>query len=153
MDYVWIDNLRFAGKLKENAVNKYEPICPGDDGCSSIRPIQLSINNSVRLVPEGDLWFEVIGFPNDWTPASLHLGISTEDGVELTGSLTFNGEVLPLSNWYNQKTFAFKRNNHYLFKLHNLGGRPYRIKAWVDGQILDVASGESKFALPWVVDF
>ena len=152
-DSVWIDNLRFAGKLKENAVNKYEPICPGDDGCSSIRPIQLSINKPIRLVSDGDLWFEVIGFPDDWTPAKLHLGISAEDGAELTGSLTFNGEVLPLSNWYNQKTFAFKRNNHYLFKLHNLGGRPYRIKAWVDGQILDVASGESKFALPWVVDF
>ena len=25
-DSVWIDNLRFAGKLKENTVNKYEPV-------------------------------------------------------------------------------------------------------------------------------
>ncbi len=25
-DSVWIDNLRFAGKLKENTVNKYESV-------------------------------------------------------------------------------------------------------------------------------
>lgn len=152
-DSVWIDNLRFAGKLKENTVNKYEPVCPGDDGCSSMRPIQLSINNTIRLVPEGDLWFEVVDFPDDWTPAKLHLGISAEDGAELTGSLIFNEEVIPLSDWYNQKTVDFERNNRYLFKLHNLGGRPYRINAWVDGQIFNVASSKSKFTLPWVVNF
>lgn len=40
-----------------------------------------------------------------------------------------------------------------LVKLHNLGGRPYRINAWVDGQVLDVASNTTKTTLPWVVRF
>ena len=48
---------------------------------------------------------------------------------------------------------VFEKNNHYLFKLHNLGGRPYRINAWIDGQVLDVASSESKLILPWVINF
>ena len=152
-DSVWIDNLRFAGKLRENTVNKYEPHCPGDEGCTSTNPLQLLVYNTIRIVPEGDLWFEVVGFPNDWTPASLHLGISAEDGAELTGFLSLDESVIPLSDWYFQRGFAFERNRRYLFKLHNLGGRPYRINAWVDGQVLDVASNTSKRALPWVVNF
>lgn len=40
-----------------------------------------------------------------------------------------------------------------LVKLHNLGGRPYRINAWVDGQVWDVASNTTKTILPWVVRF
>lgn len=40
-----------------------------------------------------------------------------------------------------------------LVKLHNLGGRPYRINAWVDGQVWDVASNTTKTTLPWVVRF
>ena len=152
-DSVWIDNLRFAGKLRENTVNKYEPHCPGDEGCTSANPLQLLVNNTIRIVPEGDLWFEVVGFPNDWTPASLHLGISAEDGAELTGFLSLDESVIPLSDWYFQRGFAFERNRRYLFKLHNLGGRPYRINAWVDGQVLDVASNTPKTTLPWVVRF
>ncbi len=152
-DSVWIDNLRFAGKLRENTVNKYEPHCPGDEGCTSTNPLQLLVNNTIRIVPEGDLWFEVVGFPNDWTPASLHLGISAEDGAELTGFLSLDESVIPLSDWYFQRGFAFERNRRYLFKLHNLGGRPYRINAWVDGQVLDVASNTPKTTLPWVVRF
>ncbi len=61
----------------------------------------------------------MVDFPDDWTPAKLHLGISAEDGAELTGSLIFNEEVIPLTDWYNQKTVDFERNNRYLFKLHN----------------------------------
>ena len=152
-DSVWIDNLRFAGKLRENTVNKYEPHCPGDEGCTSANPLQLLVNNTIRIVPEGDLWFEVVGFPNDWTPASLHLGISAEDGAELTGFLSLDDSVVPLSDWYFQRGYTFERNRRYMFKLHNLGGRPYRINAWVDGQVLDVASNTSKSTLPWVVYF
>ena len=40
-----------------------------------------------------------------------------------------------------------------LVKFQNLGGRPYRINAWVDGQVLDVASNTTKTTLPWVVRF
>lgn len=152
-DSVWIDNLRFAGKLRENTVNKYKPHCPGDEGCTSTNPLQLLVNNTIRIVSEGDLWFEVVGFPNDWTPASLHLGVSAEDGAELTGFLSLDESVIPLSDWYFQRGFAFERNRRYLFKLHNLGGRPYRINAWVDGQVLDVASNTPKTTLPWVVRF
>lgn len=152
-DSVWVDNMRFAGKLRENTVNKYEPHCPGDEGCTSANPLQLLVNNTIRIVPEGDLWFEVVGFPNDWTPASLHLGISAEDGAELTGFLSLDDSVVPLSDWYFQRGYTFERNRRYLFKLHNLGGRPYRINAWVDGQVLDVASNTSKSTLPWAVYF
>ena len=152
-DSVWVDNMRFAGKLRENTVNKYEPHCPGDEGCTSANPLQLLVNNTIRIVPEGDLWFEVVGFPDDWTPASLHLGISAEDGAELTGFLSLDDSVVPLSDWYFQRGYTFERNRRYLFKLHNLGGRPYRINAWVDGQVLDVASNTSKSTLPWVVYF
>ena len=152
-DSLWIDNMRFVGNLQENTVNKFEPHCPGDEGCSSTNPLQLIVNNTIRIVPEGDLWFEVVGFPNDWTPASLHLGISAEDGAELTGFLSLDESVIPLSDWYFQRGFAFERNRRYLFKLHNLGGRPYRINAWVDGQVLDVASNTPKTTLPWVVRF
>ena len=152
-DSVWIDNLRFAGKLRENTVNKYEPHCPGDEGCTSAKPLQLIVNNTIRIVPEGDFWFEVVGFPNDWTPASLHLGVSAEDGAELTGFLSFDESAIPLSDWYFQRGFVFERNRRYLFNVHNLGGRPYRINAWVDGQVLDVASNTPKTALPWVVCF
>lgn len=152
-DSLWIDNMRFVGNLQENTVNKFEPHCPGDEGCSSTNPLQLLVNNTIRIVPEGDLWFEVVGFPDDWTPASLHLGISAEDGAELTGFLSLDESVIPLSDWYFQRGFAFERNRRYLFKLHNLGGRPYRINAWVDGQVLDVASNTSKSTLPWVVNF
>lgn len=152
-DSVWVDNMRFAGKLRENTVNKYEPHCPGDEGCTSANPLQLLVNNTIRIVPEGDLWFEVVGFPNDWTPASLHLGVSAEDGAELTGFLSLDDSVVPLSDWYFQRGYTFERNRRYLFKLHNLGGRPYRINAWVDGQVLDVASNTSKSTLPWVVYF
>lgn len=40
-----------------------------------------------------------------------------------------------------------------LVKFQNLGGRPYRINAWVDGQVWDVASNTTKTTLPWVVRF
>lgn len=152
-DSVWVDNMRFARKLRANTVNKYEPHCPGDEGCTSANPLQLLVNNTIRIVPEGDLWFEVVGIPNDWTPASLHLGISAEDGAELTGFLSLDDSVVPLSDWYFQRGYTFERNRRYLFKLHNLGGRPYRINAWVDGQVWDVASNTTKTTLPWVVRF
>lgn len=76
-----------------------------------------------------------------------------EDGAELTGFLSLDESVIPLSDWYFQRGFAFERNRRYLFKLHNLGGRPYRINAWVDGQVLDVANNTPKTTLPWVVSF
>ena len=76
-----------------------------------------------------------------------------EDRAELTGFLSLDESVIPLSDWYFQRGFAFERNRRYLFKLHNLGGRPYRINAWVDGQVLDVASNTPKTTLPWVVRF
>ena len=152
-DSVWIDNMRFTGNLKENTVNKYEPHCPGDEGCTSANPLQLLVSNTICVIPEGDLWFEVVGFPDDWDPTSLHLGVSAEDGAELTGFMSLDENAIPLSDWYFQRGFTFDRNHRYLFKLHNLGGRPYRINAWVDGQVLDIASNATKSTLPWSVSF
>lgn len=147
-DSLWIDNLRFAGKLTDNPVNQVEPACPQDNGCSSSTPITLHVNESKRIIPEGDLWIEITGFPNDWTPAVVTLGIAPEDGIEMTGSMTYDNGTYPLSGWYMEKSFGFVRGKRYLVKLHNLGHRPYRVNAWVSGQAMGVAS----LGLPYNVE-
>ena len=147
-DSLWIDNLRFAGKLTDNPVNQVEPACPQDNGCSSSTPITLHVNESKRIIPEGDLWIEITGFPNDWTPAVVTLGIAPEDGIEMTGSMTYDNGTYPLSGWYMEKSFGFVRGKRYLVKLHNLGHRPYRVNAWVFGQAMGVAS----LGLPYNVE-
>jgi hypothetical protein len=147
-DSLWIDNLRFVGKLTDNPVNQVEPECPQDNGCGSSTPIMLHVNESKRVVPEGDLWIEITGFPNDWTPAVVTLGIAPEDGVEMTGSMTYDNGTYPLSGWYMEKSFGFVRGKRYLVKLHNLGLRPYRVNAWVSGQAMGVAS----LGLPYNVE-
>ena len=148
-DSLWIDNLKFTGQLTENTVNVVEPECPQDNGCNSSNPITLHINESKRIVPEGDIWVEITGFPNDWTPAVVTLGIAPEDGVEMTGSITFDNGTYPLSGWYMEKTFGFVRGKRYLVKLHNLGHRPYRVNAWVSGQAMGVAALD----IPYNVSF
>lgn len=148
-DSLWIDNLRFAGKLTDNPVNQVEPECPQDNGCNSAMPIALHVNESKNVIPEGDLWIEITGFPNDWTPAVVTLGIAPEDGVEMTGSITFDNGTYPLSGWYMEKTFGFVRGKRYLVKLHNLGHRPYRVNAWVSGQAMGVAALD----IPYNVSF
>ena len=147
-DSLWIDNLRFVGKLTDNPVNQVEPECPQDNGCGSSTPITLHVNESKRVVPEGDLWIEITGFPNDWTPAVVTLGIAPEDGIEMTGSMTYDNGTYPLSGWYMEKSFGFVRGKRYLVKLHNLGHRPYRVNAWVSGQAMGVAS----LGLPYNVE-
>ena len=147
-DSLWIDNLRFVGKLTDNPVNQVEPECPQDNGCGSSTPIMLHVNESKRVVPEGDLWIEITGFPNDWTPAVVTLGIAPEDGIEMTGSMTYDNGTYPLSGWYMEKSFGFVRGKRYLVKLHNLGHRPYRVNAWVSGQAMGVAS----LGLPYNVE-
>ena len=139
-DSLWIDNLKFTGLLTDNTVNVVEPECPQDNGCNPSSPITLHVNESKRIVPDGDVWVEITGFPNDWTPAVVTLGIAPEDGVEMTGSMTYDNGTYPLSGWYMEKTFGFVRGKRYLVKLHNLGNRPYRINAWVSGQALGVAA-------------
>ena len=147
-DSLWIDNLRFVGKLTDNPVNQVEPECPQDNGCGSSTPIMLHVNESKRVVPEGDLWIEITGFPNDWSPAVVTLGIAPEDGVMMTGSMTYDNGTYPLSGWYMEKSFGFVRGKRYLVKLHNLGHRPYRVNAWVSGQAMGVAS----LGLPYNVE-
>ena len=147
-DSLWIDNLRFVGKLTDNPVNQVEPECPQDNGCGSSTPITLHVNESKRVVPEGDLWIEITGFPNDWSPAVVTLGIAPEDGVMMTGSMTYDNGTYPLSGWYMEKSFGFVRGKRYLVKLHNLGHRPYRVNAWVSGQAMGVAS----LGLPYNVE-
>ena len=147
-DSLWIDNLRFAGKLTDNPVNQVEPECLQDNGCGSSTPIMLHVNESKRIIPEGDLWIEITGFPNDWTPAVVTLGIAPEDGIEMTGSMTYDNGTYPLSGWYMEKSFGFVRGKRYLVKLHNLGHRPYRVNAWVSGQAMGVAS----LGLPYNVE-
>lgn len=46
-------------------------------------PITLHVNESKRIIPEGDLWIEITGFPNDRTPAVVTLGIAPEDGARI----------------------------------------------------------------------
>lgn len=133
-DSIWIDNLRFAGKMYPNPINKWTPQCPGDNGCDSTGPLQLRINGSIRVVAEGDLWVEIVGFPNGWTPAKVNVGVSAEDGTPLTGYMAFENEAIPLVGWYSENSFDYVPGKRYLLKLYNLGGRPYRMNAWVSGE-------------------
>ncbi|WP_083535580.1 VWA domain-containing protein [Fibrobacter sp. UWCM] len=139
-DSLWIDNLRFVGNVADNPVNKAEPQCPEDSGCNPARPIVLRVNESIRVASEGELWIEITGFPDDWTPASVALGISAEDGGELIGGLSYDGGIYGLSGWYMEKYFGYVRGNRYLIRLQNIGNRPYRLNAWVSGQAMDVAA-------------
>ncbi|SIN99126.1 von Willebrand factor type A domain-containing protein [Fibrobacter sp. UWB11] len=139
-DYIWIDNLRFAGTMAPNPVNKWIPLCPEDNGCNSTKPLRLHVNESISVVAEGDLWVEIVGFPNDWTPAKVHVGVSAEDGAPLTGYMTFESETIPFTGWYSENSFDFVPGQRYLLKLYNLGGRPYRLSAWTTGELLGVAS-------------
>lgn len=139
-DSIWLDHLRFSGTLQENSVNKWEPSCPGESGCNVTKPIQLKLNESIRLVAEGDLWVELVGLPKDWTPKNIWLGITSEDGLPLTGSLSMDDSSYPLGDWYWQKSFDYISGKRYLMKIHNLGGRPYRINAWATDQTVNIAS-------------
>lgn len=139
-DFVWVDNLRFTGRLVENEVGKYEPRCPGEEGCDAEHPIRLSINKSIDFVATGELWIEVVDFPEDWTPSSLFVNLSPLDGAKLTGNLGYAGRIYPLADWDYQRMFEYERDHRYLFKVYNIGGRPYRMNAWVFGQTVNLAS-------------
>ena len=150
-DSLWIDNLRFSGDLLDNPVNKTDPVCPGSSGCNVAKPIQLRINESVRVVADGDVYIEIVGFPTNWTPEKVKIGLAAEDGSPMTGTLIFDGGAYPLSDWYLEK--RFKRGKRYLFKLHNASGRLYRISAWTEGQARDIASADVFFNSIWNVQF
>ena len=139
-DSLWIDNLRFVGGLQDNPVNQWEPACPDDTGCNPTEPIQLRINESVRVVVDGDVYIEIVGFPTDWTPEKVKVGLSAEDGSPMTGTLSYDGGSYPLSDWYLEKLFDFTRGKRYLLKLHNVGERLYRVSAWTEGLARDFAS-------------
>ena len=132
-DSVWIDNLRFVGTMAANPVNKWTPQCPGDNGCEPAKPLLLRVDESIRVVAEGDLWVEIVGFPNDWVPMKVKVGLAAEDGAPLTGFMVFEGETIPLMGWYSENAFDFVPGKRYLLKLYNLGGRSYRMNAWVNG--------------------
>lgn len=152
-DSLWIDNLRFSGDLLDNPVNKTDPVCPGSSGCNVAKPIQLRINESVRVVADGDVYIEIVGFPTNWTPEKVKIGLAAEDGSPMTGTLIFDGGAYPLSDWYLEKRFKFTRGKRYLFKLHNASGRLYRISAWTEGQARDIASADVFFNSIWNVQF
>lgn len=139
-DSVWVDNLRFAGHLVENNVGKYVLRCPGQVGCIAMNPIRLPVNGSIEVTATGELWIEVVGFPEDWTPASLNVALFAMDGAKLTGTLGYMDDTYPLTDWGFSKTFEYEREKRYLFRLYNVGGRPYRINAWVSGQAMNLAS-------------
>lgn len=152
-DSLWIDNLRFAGTMSANPVNKWTPQCPEDNGCDSTRPLQLRVNESIRVVAEGDLWIEIVGFPNDWTPAKVNVGVSAEDGASLTGHMSFENETIPLIGWYSEPSFDFVSGKRYLLKLYNLGGRPYRLNAWTMGGTSGMSVVRSFESSVYEVDF
>ncbi len=152
-DSLWIDNLRFAGTMSANPVNKWTPQCPDDNGCDSARPLQLRVNESIRVVAEGDLWIEIVGFPNDWTPAKVNVGVSAEDGASLTGHMTFENETIPLIGWCLEHSIDFVSGKRYLLKLYNLGGRPYRLNAWASGGSVGLSVAKSFESSVYEVDF
>lgn len=152
-DSLWIDNLRFAGTMSANPVNKWTPQCPEDNGCDSTRPLQLRVNESIRVVAEGELWVEIVGFPNDWTPAKVNVGVSAEDGAPLTGNMVFENKTIPLNDWYSENTFDYVRGKRYLLKLYNLGGRPYRMNAWTVGTAGGMSVAENFESFEYGVDF
>lgn len=129
-DSLWIDHLRFEGKLRENSLGRFEPKCSGDVGCDEENPIQLGWNESVQVVSEGDLWVEVVGIPTEWAPNEIVLGIAPEDGRVLTGRLEKGKVVSLLNGWYWQESLQYAAGDRFLFKIHNLGGRSYRLRVW-----------------------
>lgn len=152
-DSLWIDNLRFVGGLQDNPVNQWEPACPDDTGCNPTEPIQLRINESVRVVVDGDVYVEIVDFPTDWTPEKVKVGLSAEDGSPMTGTLSYDGGSYPLSDWYLEKLFNFTRGKRYLLKLHNVGSRLYRVSAWTEGLARDLASAGGILNSVWNVKF
>lgn len=152
-DSLWIDNLRFVGGLQDNPVNQWEPACPDDTGCNPTEPIQLRINESVRVVVDGDVYIEIVGFPTDWTPEKVKVGLSAEDGSPMTGTLSYDGGSYPLNDWYLEKLFDFTRGKRYLLKLHNVGGRLYRVSAWTEGLARHFASAGGILNFIWNVKF
>jgi len=152
-DSIWIDNLRFAGTMAPNPVNKWTPQCPGDNGCDSRKPLQLRMNESIHVVAEGDLWVELVGFPNGWVPAKVVVGVSAEDGSPLTGNMVFENKTIPLNDWYSENTFDYVRGKRYLLKLYNLGGRPYRMNAWTVGTAGGMSVAENFESFEYGVDF
>ena len=152
-DSLWIDNLRFAGTMAPNPVNKWTPQCPGDNGCDSRKPLQLRMNESIHVVAEGDLWVELVGFPNGWVPAKVIVGVSAEDGSPLTGNMVFENKTIPLNDWYSENTFDYVRGKRYLLKLYNLGGRPYRMNAWTVGTAGGMSVAENFESFEYGVDF
>lgn len=152
-DSIWIDNLRFAGTMAPNSVNKWTPQCPGDNGCDSRKPLQLRMNESIHVVAEGDLWVELVGFPNGWVPAKVIVGVSAEDGSPLTGNMVFENKTIPLNDWYSENTFDYVRGKRYLLKLYNLGGRPYRMNAWTVGTAGGMSVAENFESFEYGVDF
>ena len=150
-DVVWIDNLRFSGRLEENHVGKFVAKCPDAVGCSAANPIQLSVGNSVEVYSAGEVWIEVVDFPEEWTPMNLDLDMFALDGEKLAGSLEFLNTSYSLTDWGFAKQVRYDRNRRYLLKLYNTEGRLYRLSAWVSGQSMDIALANNMFG--WNVKF
>jgi len=133
-DNLRLDNMRFVGDLKFNTVAQWEQICPGV-GCDTANPLDLGpVNHATTVVPYGDLYLQISQYPTDYVPQRIVVGISPEDGAELTGQLGFAGQSTSLSGWYQQIEFPFDGAEAMLLQLYNVGDRPYRITWWADGQ-------------------
>lgn len=144
-DSLWIDNLRFVGQMRDNPVGKKEPECPQDIGCDPSRPITLRVNESVRIESEGNVWIEIVDFPVGWTPAMVCIGVSAEDGAELTGFVSYDNGTYPLMGWYVERSFDFIREKRYLVQLYDVGRRAFRVNAWTMGQLMNVASMKTPY--------
>lgn len=143
-DSLWIDNLRFSGDVSENPVKKWNPECPNDEGCESAKPLVLRVNESKSVEANNDMWIEIVGFPDDWMPATLNLGVSAVDGLALSGYVFFEGVSFPLRDWYSEISFNFDCGKRYLLRFSNISGRNIRVNAWLVGQVRGVVEAFPK---------
>jgi hypothetical protein len=152
-DSLWIDNLRFSGDVSENPIKNWSPECPDDEGCGALKPLVLHVNESKSVEADNDVWIEIVGFPENWTPAMLSLGVSAVDGLALSGYVAFEGRNFPLRDWYSEVSFDFDRGKRFLLRFSNMSGRNFRVNAWLTGQVMDVAKTDSGPNDSYVLNF
>jgi len=152
-DSLWIDNLRFSGDVSENPIKNWSPECPDDEGCEALKPLVLHVNESKSVEADNDVWIEIVGFPENWTPAMLSLGVSAVDGLALSGYVAFEGRNFPLRDWYSEVSFDFDRGKRFLLRFSNMSGRNFRVNAWLTGQVMDVAKTDSRPNDSYVLNF
>ncbi len=126
------DDLRFDGVTKANEIPVSVVVCP-DAGCSAENPLPFSeLNGSRSIRAMGELYMDITGIPQSWTPNHLVVGISSEDGAPLTGSLTLDGQEMSLNDYYQKMQRPFVSQSVAHLKLVNYSGRPYRISWWFE---------------------